>query len=313
LTRILTWEELSSLELEEPEFWIDPYVVKEGITFVWGKWGRGKSPLTWHMARAIGSGEGFFGLPTKAGKVLYIDVDSPETVAISRIKKLTAVPNVTFVLRKPFIFPHPPREQDSELRQLNTNHAPDVVFLNTLRKCHDLDDKDSRVAKMVYNYWQIIFPHSSLVFVHHDKKESTDPKARPNLSESFSGSQAWVNDAQVALRLDKHVGKKRGRENLRLTHFKSQVSEMLRPLPLFLEKDGTQMWSSRERDLACAWKAYQDGKVGVDCDRTVAKERGISETWARKFRNEIEKGNYPDSRKFLAIEHREEAEDDEVP
>ena len=301
MAKIYTWDEISKITITEPEFFIDPYVVKEGITFLWGKWGLGKSPLTWWMAHAIGSGEPFFGLPSKKGKVLYIDVDSPETVALTRLKAISPAPNVNFCIRKPLMFPGAPAEQDQELRELNEKYKPDVVFFNTLRKCHDMDDKDSRAPKMVYNYYQLAFPQAALVFVHHDKKDNPDPKSKPTPSETFSGSQAWMNDAQVGLKLAPFTSKK-GRENLRLFLMKSQVSSKhphFQPMPLLLGTDGSSLSSSRELDLLESQSVLASGLSGTQADREIAKRRDISETYARKFRLDVERGRFPGSRKFL--------------
>lgn len=293
-----TWEQIETMEIKEPDFLINPFVVKEGVTFLWGKWGVGKSPTTWWMAHAMGSGEEFFGLPTRKSKVLYMDVDSPETVALDRLKKIKPAPNVTFAIRKPFMFPGQPYDQDKELTELNKELTPDVVFFNTLRKCHDLDDKDSKSPKMVYSYYQNMFPNSALVFVHHDKKDSPDPKARITPSESFSGSQAWINDAQVGLKLTPYHGK---RDNARIWLMKSQVSPRwpyFQPLAINLEDDGSNMSCARQMDLKTAQKILGAGLKGVEADREIAKLRGISETYGRRHRLDVENKRYP-GRKWL--------------
>ena len=288
-----TWEQISTMTIKEPDFLINPFIVKEGITFLWGKWGVGKSPTTWWMAHAIGTGTEYFGLPTRKGRVLYLDVDSPETVALNRLKKIKPAPNVLFAVRKPLMFPGQLPEQDKELLTLRQEFQPDLVIFNTLRKCHDLDDKDSKTPKMVYSYYQSLFPKSALLFVHHDKKDSPDPKAKVNPTESFSGSQAWINDAQVGLKVTPYHGK---RENARIWNIKNQVAPRwpyFQPLPVYLEDDGSNMWSARHEDLQAVQKALAVGMKGVMCDRQVAEVRGISETYARSARLLVEAGKYP--------------------
>lgn len=306
-----TWDEIDTMEIKEPEFLINPFVVKEGITFLWGKWGVGKSPTTWWMAHAIGSGEEFFGLPTKKGTVLYLDVDSPESVALHRLKRIKPAPNVVFAIRKPLMFPGQPVEQDRELIDLRKEFKPKVVIMNTLRKCHDLDDKDSKTPKMVYTYYQSMFPESALVFVHHDKKDSPDPKARVNPSESFSGSQAWINDAQVGLKLTPYHGK---RDNARIWLIKSQVSPRwphVQPLPIKLSDDGSNMSCARQEDLQEMMKLIKAGMKGTAADKQMASTRGISESWARGARLHIEHGRYPGRTWLEKNEHSVEPTDDE--
>ena len=303
MAKIISWDEIEDSEVKEPDYLINPYVVKEGITFIWGKTSIGKSPLSWWMAKAIGSGEGFFGLPSFKGKVLYIDVDSPETVLIDRLKKLTAGQHsgypIEFVLSKPFTFPGQDREQDEFLAKLNVDYAPDCVFLNTLRKVHDLDDKESLSPKRVYSYYQHHFPKSALVFIHHSKKESLDPKARVIGAESFSGSQAWLNDAQAALHLEKYHSKKH-RQNLRLIHIKSQFTDKLRPLPLHLEDDGTTMSSYLELDLKMAYEGLLNGDAKSKIYSELMERRGMDADRARHTVQIIEQGGFPDSRGFLS-------------
>ncbi len=316
LVKLKTWEQIATEPITEPDYLINPYIVREGITFLWGRWGRGKSPLTWWMAHAIGLGEPFFGLPTRSARVLYVELDSPENYCKPRLQQIPPAPNVWFWIRKPLIFPHEPSEQTQEMREVNQQLNPEVVFVNTLRKCHDLDDKDSRTPKLVYTYWQFLFPGAALVFVHHDKKEHADPKlkAAQSAAETFSGSQAWINDAQIGLRLDGYARKKRGptcncsskecrvrKQTLNLVHHKAQGSIKLNPMPMWLDTqgNGTTMTSVRQEDLDLVYKLMQQKLPVTEVDKRVAFERCLSVSWARKLRSDVESGRYPGSAKFL--------------
>lgn len=316
--RIFEWEKVDEEKVEEPDWIVNPFAVRGGITFLWGKTSTGKSPLTWAIAAAVGDGSPFFGLPTVQGRVLYIDVDSPESVAISRLQQFRGRPKgVTYVATQPLqlgIAGAPP-EQTTQLQELNETYKPDLVILNTLRKLHDMDDKDSRTPKIVYAYFQYLFPNSGVVVVHHAKKDLLDPKARKIPTESFSGSQAWVNDAQVALRLDrfKRFTKKRKelRQNISLAHAKSQVSRRLRSLPLLLENDGTNMSCSAAVDRDICLEGMQKGLTGSRLDAYIAEERDISDEWARHARLSVENGLYPGSREWVGYQDEEESGEDE--
>ena len=52
-----------------------------------GKWGVGKSPLTWAMAFSVAQGSPFLGLNTVQGSVIYIEADTPEVVFYDRMVK----------------------------------------------------------------------------------------------------------------------------------------------------------------------------------------------------------------------------------
>lgn len=287
--------------MEEPQFLLDPYIVRGGITFLWAKSSVGKSPLTWAMAASIGSGSHFYGLPTTQARVLYIEVDTPMHAIVPRLKRLTPPPpNVWWHFLSPISVPSPRQEDMEGLLAAKEAAKPEVVFVNTLRKVHDLDDKDSKTPKIVYSFFQHLFPTAALVFIHHARKSSPDPKAIHHGDESFSGAMNWINDAQVGLHLERYSSKD-SKENLRLYHSKSQISPKLRPMPLHLAKDGTTLTSPRFDQLIKTYEILNNPPDGskLDLDQFLAKELGVSITTARRNRYVIEAEEFPGSRRFM--------------
>jgi len=125
--RIFQWDKIDEEKVTEPDWLINPFAVRGGITFIWGKTSTGKSPLTWAMAAAVGDGSPFFGLPTTKGKVLYIDVDSPESVAISRLQAFKGRPrDVVYVATQPLQLGHSgaPDDQTKLLQDLEKKYKP---------------------------------------------------------------------------------------------------------------------------------------------------------------------------------------------
>lgn len=301
----ITWESLSQKTYPPTQFLIDPYIPQGGTILLYGKSSIGKSPTTWEMARAIGSGGHFFGLPAKEGRVLYIEVDTPEMLVASRLRAIPPAPNVWWEFMEPLSLPHTTAEQDDILGRAKESARPDVVFINTLRKVHDLDDKDSRAPKFVYSFFRHLFPLASLVFVHHMRKSSPDPKAIVHQAESFSGSNHWLNDAQTGLHLEAYSGGER--ENLRLYHIKSQVSRKIRPLPLFLDTSQDASLSSPLFDeLLKTYEFLNELSVegmrepaGVT-DSRLGDILGVAPTTAKKRRLDIETGRFPGSALFLS-------------
>lgn len=299
---LLTWSELHKKEITEPEFLINPYIVKEGITLLWAATSVGKSPLSWNMAASIGTGSHFFGLPAKAGKVLYIELDSPEAVLAARIRKLNVSPNVWFLILKPLNIPNGVRDSELELlEEAQKEIKPDCVFINTLRKVHTLDDKDSATPITVYGWFQHLFPQAALVFIHHTKKSPTDPRQWEVDKESFSGSMHFLDDAQVGIQLQRYE-EHRGKANLVLKHHKSQVSPLLKGLPLKLGEDGSTLSSP----LFDEWykiydKIVTDGLPHVvnDFDEALSKELDLSVSTVRRRRVAIQNKEFPGSRGFL--------------
>jgi RecA-family ATPase len=232
---------------------IEPYLPAGGVVFLHGPTSAGKSPLTWKIANAVAGGEDFFGYKTQTtGPVLYIELDTPGDLIRPRLLKLEAIAEEFYLATfdKPLntidLAPED-AERLARLRMLN----PKLVIVNTLRKAHAADDKESHVPSLVYGKWQEMYPGATILFVHHDKKS---PKAGDDYdpNDSFSGNKAWANDAQVVLKLIKlgdHFGGddenggeeeyKKTKVSLRMT--KSQVSdcELYPPLHLQLDTDGT--------------------------------------------------------------------------
>ena len=77
---------------------------------------------------------------------------------------------------------------------------PQVVFIDSLRKAHPLDDKASGTPSLVYTAYRSTFPGATLVFIHHERKTAKDDD-RPG-NESYSGSRAWSNDCEIGLWLE---------------------------------------------------------------------------------------------------------------
>ena len=220
--------------------------------FLHGPTSVGKSPLTWAIASAVASGDSCFGFSVAhTGNVLYIELDTPGSLIHPRLAKLISKPTNFHIST----FDHPInilnlRPLDGQrLKTLSVSLAPVLVIVNTLRKCHMLDDKDSESPSQIYSAFQSLFPGSTILFVHHDKKDPpSDISVNPD--QAFSGSQHWINDAQVALHITRTGGAKKQQDEdgesyerirVMVKMTKSQVSdhERFHPISLQLSADGT--------------------------------------------------------------------------
>lgn len=303
---LISWPELAKKTYPTPEFLIDPYIPTGGITFLWGDTSIGKSPLTWKIAESVATGVNFFGLPARPGRVLYIELDTPEISIVERLRRYGSPPeNVWFLFSSPLTLPVLTQSQKEEFKRAQDEVHPDLVIINTLRKAHDMDDKESRTPAVVYGTLQRLFPGAALLFVHHTRKKALDPKLREIDKEAFSGAKNWLNDAQVGLHLE--VFRVRGgKENLRLYHRKSQVSETLRPLPLHLGVDGTTLTSPLYTEYAKTYELLNDhhdeNLPMKELDALIARELGVSPVTAKRRRLDIQEGIFPGTRKWLSGE-----------
>lgn len=282
---ILTWDELVTQPDEEEEFLLRPYIPTEGLVLLYGTTSIGKSPLCWHIAYCVGEGVPFFGLPVKKGPVLFIEMDSTKRGSKKRLKKWGAegVHGVTFCFLNGLKAERPDPKSSMKLMEAirRTGPAgPSLVVVNSLRKAHGLDDKDSSTVKLVYDWFQMMFPRTAILFVHHETKAPKDPAQAGVLRERFSGSNAWLNDAQVGLHLRSGGGRK-----LQLWHVKSQESELYKPLPMELAKDGTHLSCPllQEQQIVADVLATP-GLSATQMDTLIASRLKCSERKARGLR-----------------------------
>jgi hypothetical protein len=314
--RVRSWEDLVSTPVKEPLFWLDPYIAAGSVTFFWAKTSLGKSAISWEMARCISTGEAFFGLPTRQGRVLYVEVDMPEAMVQTRLKRHRGRPgmgNVFFAFAPPLHLPTPSPGMEEQLREAIKDINPDVIFLASLRKLHSLDDKDSAAPAIIYSWFQTRWPGKAFVFIHHARKSSRDFQEIGK--ESFSGSSQWMDIAQIGISLERHKDKRKG-TNRRLLHHKTQGSAELRPMDLLFHlgrHDGTN-WSCPDFDEML--KVYEiinvsEAKGGaLDRELLLAVPSLGSESTARRRRLLIEEGLFPGTPYWLGTKGTDDEEED---
>lgn len=244
------------------------------------------------MAGCIATGQSFCGLPTQKGKALYIELDTPERLVAERLRKLRLQPEADcdFLFLPPLSVPVLAREDLAKLHEA-AERGYDFVVINTLRKCHSLNDKEPQTPKIVYEFFQRTFPGAALMFVHHSKKSQLNQATGSYESgldkESFSGAKNWINDAQVGIYLRKFKNP-RTKTNLSLRHEKTQVSAEYAPLCIRLEADGSNMSCPEATQVEAARQILSCGlEAGLGptrIDERIASELQVSQASARRLR-----------------------------
>lgn len=284
-----SWKTLFESPHVEGEFLLYPYIPREGKTLLFGVTSVGKSPLTFNMAYCIGEGLPFFGLPVTQAKVYYMELDSTEPATTRRIKKFSLPPseNVQFSFFSGLNIPAPRRQDVEEIMTTIREHDPGLIIVNTLRKAHDDDDKSSETSKRVYEWFDRMFPKKALLFVHHERKSPVDVKSREGLvdRERFSGSNAWMNDAQVAV----HLRRDDSNGSVSLWHVKSQETELYRPLPLKLQQDGSHFKCPLFEELQVIQDILGQNPLAQarELDYKIGKALNVSERTARTRRTQM--------------------------
>ena len=221
-----------------PRFTVAPFLPHGGIAVLHGPPGVGKSQLALTMARDIARGTEFLSPehPTTKGKVLYIQVNMPIQEQQSRLltTDIGAADEVAFLSLEQGMLDseHLVPGNDRGLRDAKI-FDPDVVFVDTLRDVHTMEEIDSATVTKVYGAWRQLFPHATLCFIHHDRKlpppgNKGAPVPERYWLEAARGSSTWLGNADCGLHLTDAKGA------LTLSFSKTRTCAPIVPYPVRL-------------------------------------------------------------------------------
>ena len=153
-------------------FYVKDWLPKRGKSMLFAPTKAGKSFLALQLARCVGAGESFLGLPTTLGKVLYIQFELGEEILQARLlSSKKEYPNVyigtTFSMKL-----------DSESGQEQLLKAiqavdPAVVILDPLYKAILGDENESTDVRKILDFLDSIIEdfNCSLFLIHHAGKD----------------------------------------------------------------------------------------------------------------------------------------------
>lgn len=292
--------ELHQLEFGEMQWYLENYIPEEGIVLLFGKYGVYKTPIVLNMAKAIALGhEELWGLTVKqASPLLFVSADTPPRIVHPRMKKLdlamcgsnldialNAYPGIDVVNLQA------PTEEARKARDLATMHknrSYKVVFIDSLRAVHHLDDKESGNARQVYGALASIFYGATVVVIHHARKENAED-TESMADEGFSGSQALMNHATVGIRVVPQAVRK---GKVKLKHVKSQAGPLQPDLQLQIvdEKATCNSSVTSISDVAEVMREALRKNLSMrETDTLIAERFGCSERTARSHRLKVEK------------------------
>lgn len=209
-----TEQALATLTLPSAPEIISPWLTAGSVALVFGPPSAGKTMWTASVSQALATGRILFGAyPCAKSRVLIVQADMPTVAVIERAQaraaELSADVGVWLT-----------ENSALDVLTVNQTHAstlaeaqgfkPDVVFVDTLRKTHHLDENDSSAPDRVYAAWRALFPGAAFVFLHHSRKLPTTPNADATMREAFRGSMAWAASADtiIAIRRRRLKGSK---------------------------------------------------------------------------------------------------------
>ena len=186
---------------------IDPILPVNGMALIHGKGGHGKTQIVFSMIRSILNGYDFLGKwKTRQGKVIYCQFDMPHPLYAERWERAIDAVNPDGMLhtipwRGIDILDNHMRD---DLKGMIADVGPKFIAVDTLRKCHRLDENDNGVPSAIYGAWKEIAGDAAVMFIHHDKKSFSTIKegriiTQHNWEEGFRGARAWVDDCELGL------------------------------------------------------------------------------------------------------------------
>jgi AAA domain-containing protein len=288
--------ELQALPKPQMVYVIEPIVPIPGVTLLHGRFGTGKTAILMTESVAVASGKPFLGLPTKQGPVLVIEADMPDPGFRYRFWDLhqTLDPKLPIktVVTPGFDSLHPTFKTEplgQTLLKLNQEFKPVLVIVDTLRKTHRRDERESSTPVEVYDYWQSTFPESAIQIMAHDRKVTVNAKGtRTPDEENFSGHQGWLNDAQSAL----HISLT-GQGTMKLEHTKSQVGELQKRLDVRLLPggQGLELTSDTVQRSVDQIMRRMSGMPQSDINKAIANTLGVGERTARTHKRAWRQAN----------------------
>lgn len=141
----------------------------------------GKSFAALQLAEAVQTGASWLGFPTRMGKVVYIQLDTPRNVWQERVKTLVGSQSMSalphFADREtldawPFDILDP--EHLITLRDELQIVKPDLVILDTLRESHSADENDSTEMQEAIAAIVAATKPAAICLISHARKPSQD-------------------------------------------------------------------------------------------------------------------------------------------
>jgi hypothetical protein len=176
---------------------------------------QGKSAIALDLALHVAQGRDYLGqaIDGGPGRVLYLDIDNPDSEIAERMAHLT---EAGVSVAGDLYYLHPTAMQGikpldirearcrDQLRQTVAEWKPDLVIVDVLREAHLADENDSQEMRGVCDALYKIVEGRALIIVHHTRKipdDVTDPD--PNLYGRGSSYLMGRTDANWIL----HGGK----------------------------------------------------------------------------------------------------------
>jgi len=280
------------LPLAEVPFYIHGWLPKMGKAEIFGSAKAGKSFLAVQLARCIGAGEPFLGIPTSKGRVLYIQFELGPKVLQGRLIATGQAYEDVYVGTSFSMMLDRAEGQDALRREIEAVQ-PEVLILDPLYKAMAGDENESSDMKVVCNFLDTLIEDYklSILLLHHTGKDTTRGGRGSSVLEGWVDSyirmvkvvaEKGVVKAKLKPLLTRHAPPVD--EDLMLVlneNFEFVVGEKATPLrekiATFLQEMGEFHWQDVIDAGLCSRKtAYELKKVFEEAGLvTAGSERGL--------------------------------------
>lgn len=181
--KTLTLAQYADLPVVESHYLIHKFIPCPGRVMLVGPPKIGKSYLAIQIGLAVAKGEAFMGRPSKSSKVLYLQFDTPHILWHERLNELRRA-GITFHDNFVMLDPSTSRSQIdirksasdvAYLKEIVEEVKPQLVIIDTLRKCFSGDENSSDIGAEVFNLLNDIFKEQAVLYIHHTHKLSPPP------------------------------------------------------------------------------------------------------------------------------------------
>jgi len=116
-------------EFPEPDWIVEGLVVRNGLSFLYGDSGAGKTTLCLYLVDAVQQGKEFFGLKCKQGKVIFIENDEPVELLRSH-RDIVGLPFPLRVVTVEITWDANKKKFNKEFEDVLYYESPDVMIID---------------------------------------------------------------------------------------------------------------------------------------------------------------------------------------
>lgn len=264
------------LPLPKVPFYIEPWLPKQGKALFYAPAKSGKSFLAVQMARCIGTGSPFLGMPTNKGRVLYLQFELGTPTLQGRMRDTKQSYDNVYVGTS-FSLKLDTKAGQKMMQNALAVIQPDVVMLDPLYKILNGEENESHDVLCALNFLDSLIEDyaCSILLIHHAGKDV----------EAGSRGSSVLNDwpdSIIRLKRTSKIGEVPLRANLKPTHLR-HASGDAEALPIVLEnfefsvdagkaKDTIEskvFQFMKSHDLGAGIRPKQILDAGIGCNRTV--------------------------------------------